>query len=68
MSRTRSQTPAMADRLYARRRLRNAVAIALGILTACFGLFFLGWILWTLASKAIGGIEAQQGEAGTPAE
>ena len=57
MSRTRSQTPAMADRLYARRRLRNAVAIALGILTACFGLFFLGWILWTLASKAIGGID-----------
>ena len=47
---------AVADRLYARRRFRNGLAIVLGILTACFGLFFLGWILWTLASKAIGGI------------
>ena len=46
----------VADRLYARRRFGNGLAIALGILTACFGLFFLGWILWTLASKAIGGI------------
>ena len=47
---------AVAHRLYARRRFRNGLAIVLGILTACFGLFFLGWILWTLASKAIGGI------------
>ena len=47
----------VADRLYARRRFGNGLAIAMGILTACFGLFFLGWILWTLASKAIGGID-----------
>ncbi len=47
----------VAARLYARRRFGNGLAIAMGILTACFGLFFLGWILWTLASKAIGGID-----------
>ncbi|KLJ01451.1 phosphate ABC transporter permease PstA [Luteimonas sp. FCS-9] len=49
----------VADRLYARRRVRNGVAIALGCLTAAFGLFFLGWILWTLVSKAAGGIDLQ---------
>ncbi len=46
----------VADRLYARRRIRNAIAVAMGCLTAAFGLFFLGWILWTLVSKAAGGI------------
>ncbi|WP_298574870.1 phosphate ABC transporter permease PstA [uncultured Luteimonas sp.] len=56
MSTVTARELAVADRLYTRRRLTNALAIALGILTACFGLFFLGWILWTLASKAIGGI------------
>ena len=56
MSTVTARELAVADRLYARRRLANGLAIALGILTACFGLFFLGWILWTLASKAIGGI------------
>ncbi len=47
---------AVANRLYARRRLGNALAVVLAVLTAAFGLFFLGWILWTLASKATGGI------------
>lgn len=56
MSTVTARELAVAHRLYTRRRLTNALAIALGILTACFGLFFLGWILWTLASKAIGGI------------
>ncbi|MCA0393513.1 MAG: phosphate ABC transporter permease PstA [Proteobacteria bacterium] len=46
----------VADRLYGKRRATNAVAIVLAIGTALFGLFFLGWILWTLFSKAIGGI------------
>lgn len=46
----------IADRLYGRRRIVNGVAIFLGCLTAAFGLFFLGWILWTLVSKAAGGI------------
>ena len=46
----------VADRLYARRRIRNGIAVLMGCLTAAFGLFFLGWILWTLVSKAAGGI------------
>ncbi len=45
-----------ADSLYLRRRIGNVVAIALSCITALFGLFFLGWILWTLVSKGIAGI------------
>ena len=45
-----------ADSLYLRRRVVNVVALFMGCATALFGLFFLGWILWTLFSKAIGGI------------
>ena len=45
-----------ADRLYGRRRIANVVAIVLACATALFGLFFLGWILWTLVTKGIGGI------------
>lgn len=56
MSAVTPREHATADRLYARRRFGNALAIVLAVLTAAFGLFFLGWILWTLASKAIGGI------------
>ena len=42
--------------LYLRRRIGNIVAIVLSVVTALFGLFFLGWILWTLFSKGIPGI------------
>src|SRR5690606_14120711 len=49
----------MAERLYRRRRIGNAVAIAISCLAAAFGLFFLGWILWTLVSKAAGGINIE---------
>ena len=45
-----------ADALYLRRRIANGVAIALATVAALFGLFFLGWILWTLISKGIGGV------------
>ena len=45
------------DRLYRRRRVTNAIAVALACAAALFGLFFLGWILWTLASKGIAGID-----------
>ncbi len=48
-----------ADALYARRRFRNVVAIVVSCLTAGFGLFFLGWILWTLVVRAIGGINVE---------
>ena len=42
--------------LYLRRRIGNVVALALSCATAIFGLFFLGWILWTLLSKGLPGI------------
>ncbi|OUL10752.1 phosphate ABC transporter, permease protein PstA [bacterium AM6] len=45
-----------ADSLYLRRRIGNVIAIALSCATALFGLFFLGWILFTLASKGLAGI------------
>ena len=43
--------------LYRRRRLGNAVAMVLACAAAAFGLLFLGWILWTLVSKGIAGID-----------
>ena len=45
-----------ADALYLRRRLGNALALILSCITALFGLFFLGWILWTLVAKGMAGI------------
>ena len=47
---------ANAQPLYLRRRIVNVVALLMSCLTALFGLFFLGWILWTLASKGLAGI------------
>ncbi|HEU6454410.1 MAG TPA: phosphate ABC transporter permease PstA [Roseateles sp.] len=47
---------AAASGLYARRRIVNVIAIGLSCATALFGLFFLAWILWTLAAKGLGGI------------
>ena len=44
-----------SDRLYLRRRITNVLAVLLACATALFGLFFLGWILWTLVAKGIGG-------------
>ena len=34
----------------------SVLAVVLACATALFGLFFLGWILWTLVAKGIGGI------------
>ena len=45
-----------AESLYLRRRIGNVVAITLSCATALFGLFFLGWILFTLAAKGLAGI------------
>ncbi|MFC5568529.1 phosphate ABC transporter permease PstA [Lysobacter yangpyeongensis] len=42
--------------LYLRRRIANAIAIGLATVAALFGLCFLGWILWTLVSKGLGGV------------
>ena len=45
--------------LYRRRGIINVVALLLSCATALFGLFFLGWILWTLVAKGIAGINWQ---------
>lgn len=42
--------------LYLRRRIVNVIALLLACATAVFGLFFLGWILWTLLAKGLQGI------------
>lgn len=42
--------------LYLRRRIINAVALGLSCIAAVIGLVFLAWILWTLVSKGITGI------------
>ena len=43
--------------LYRRRRVANAVSIVLACAAAAFGLLFLGWILWTLLAKGLGGMD-----------
>ena len=47
---------ASSEGLYLRRKVVNVLAIVLACATALFGLFFLGWILWTLAAKGVAGI------------
>ncbi len=48
---------AVADRLYARRKILNALALLLSCAAAIFGLAFLAWILWTLVAKGMQGID-----------
>ena len=45
-----------SESLYLRRRIGNVIALTMSCATALFGLFFLGWILWTLLSKGLPGI------------
>lgn len=47
----------IADRLYRRRRIGDALAMLLSCLAAVVGLGFLGWILWTLMAKGLPGID-----------
>ena len=42
-----------SSRLYAKRRVINVLALLLSCAPALFGLFFLGWILWTLLAKGL---------------
>ncbi len=46
----------MADRLYFRRRIGNAVGLVFATASTAFGLFWLAWILWTTLSKGIAAI------------
>lgn len=48
---------AVADRLYGRRKILNAIALLMSCAAAVFGLLFLAWILWTLVAKGIHGID-----------
>ena len=47
---------AVADRLYGRRKVFNAIALLMSCAAAIFGLLFLAWILLTLFAKGIQGI------------
>ncbi len=47
----------VSQSLYNRRRVTNAIALLLSCVAALFGLFFLAWILWTLLSKGVPGID-----------
>jgi phosphate transport system permease protein len=42
--------------LYARRRLINVLTLGISMLAMAFGLFWLGWILWTLLLNGLPGL------------
>lgn len=46
-----------SDKLYARRRFKNAVALSLSLTATVFGLFWLVWILWTAFSNGIAALK-----------
>lgn len=55
-----------AEKLYRRRRIRNAISMTLGCAAAVFGLVFLFWILWTTLSRGLGGINLALFTQSTP--
>ncbi|QOW21332.1 phosphate ABC transporter permease PstA [Novilysobacter avium] len=57
---------AVADVLYRRRRIGNALALVLSNVATAIGLVCLGWILWTLLAKGLGGIEVALFTRDTP--
>ena len=61
-----SRTQGTADALYRRRRITNALSLVLACFAAGLGLLFLGWILWTLVSKGLGGIDVALFTQDTP--
>ncbi len=52
--------------LYARRRFINALNLTGSLLAMAFGLFWLGWILWTLLRLGLGGLSLQMFTQSTP--
>jgi phosphate transport system permease protein len=48
---------ALAEKLYRRRRFKNAVALTLSMVATLFGLFWLVWILWTAFSNGIAALK-----------
>ena len=57
MAAVSDRTLRTASTLYRRRRIGNVVALTMSCVAAGIGLLFLGWILWTLIAKGIGGID-----------
>ena len=49
-------TSSVAQGLYRRRSVTNAIALAFSGLATLIGMFFLAWILWTTLSKGISAI------------
>lgn len=45
--------PPLAERLYRRRRVVNAIALTLSLAATAFGLFWLVWILWTALTNGL---------------
>ncbi len=52
-------TSLVADRLYRKRRIKNAIAILLSALSAGFGLFWLVWILWTTLRNGLAAMKPE---------
>jgi len=48
---------ALSEKLYARRRFKNAVALSLSFAATVFGLFWLVWILWTAFSNGVAALK-----------
>jgi phosphate transport system permease protein len=57
--------PDMLD-LYARRRIINTLSLGISILAMAFGLFWLGWILWTLLEHGLPSLGAHVFTQTTP--
>lgn len=52
--------------LYTRRRLVNMVSLSISVFTMLFGLFWLGWILWTLLDNGLPGLSMHVFTQSTP--
>ncbi len=57
----------IADRLYRRRKIRNAFALGVSGLATLFGLFWLVWILWTTLANGISALTPMLFTQSTPA-
>jgi phosphate transport system permease protein len=48
-----TERDSLADRLYLRRRIINAIGLGFAVASTVFGLFWLAWILWTTLFNGI---------------
>ncbi|QBB69951.1 phosphate ABC transporter permease PstA [Pseudolysobacter antarcticus] len=48
---------ALSEKLYTRRRFKNAIALSLSFAATVFGLFWLVWILWTAFSNGVAALK-----------